>query len=48
MLGDDQEYSGKKKKTQYRRKIERLNSNSQKSTQNIEELGFSGLPQIDR
>jgi len=34
--------------TQYLKKIERLNSNSQKSTQNLEELGFSKLPQNDR
>jgi hypothetical protein len=34
--------------TQYLEKIERLNSNSQKSTQNLEELGFSDLPQTNR
>jgi len=30
--------------TQYLKKIERSNSNSQKLTQNLDELGFSDLP----
>jgi len=34
--------------TQNLKEIERLNSNSQKSTQNLEELGFLELPQNDR
>jgi hypothetical protein len=33
---------------QYLKKIERSNSNSQKSTQNLEELGFSELLQNER
>jgi hypothetical protein len=34
--------------TQYLDKIERSNSNSKKWTQNLEELGFSNLPQTNR
>jgi hypothetical protein len=34
--------------TQYLKKIERLNSNSKKSTRNLEELGFLDLPQTNR
>jgi hypothetical protein len=33
---------------QYLKKIERSNSNFQKSPQNLKELGFSDLPQNDR
>jgi hypothetical protein len=34
--------------TQNLEKIERLDPNSQKSTQNLEELGFSDLPKTNR